>query len=376
MDGVPAVLEELRRRLVPTCDPGTVRRVFAAATSGHGTSVRLRDGRRASALTRAGVPCEVSVTGGRTAPSAADGATGGRSAAALRYATEPGAGLPFFASRLAVQRRALDEMVRRLPAAAHPVADELRALPEVLFPDPGAVRARTRFATFLGIVHRPEHPRHLAGLKVYANVRTGGAGDALERLGARWSAFDALAGPLRSVPGTAPQFAAVEVDAAGHLTHKLYARTGTGGGDPAVPALAGALGIDVGPLAEALRGAGASPGVSGVGGEVWQRSFLVGCARREGDAGLAPRIELTVHLSPRALGCDARRLPAIVGRLVDALGDPCGFDALRATTGAGTEDPDAAWSLTIAGVGFAPGAGVTKVNVYAAPVPAELRPRR
>jgi hypothetical protein len=348
MERVPALIDELARQLVPTCDRDVIRRVFATASAGH-AGTRLRDGRRASTLTPSGVPFEASVTSGA-----------GRPATALRYVTEPGCGMPFFGLRLAAQRRALDELAGWLPEPGRAGVDELRTLADVLFPELAAVPARTRFAIFLGIVHGPEVPAGMAGLKVYGSLQATEPVAALDRLATRWQPFAELRGRMGDLSCLAPQFAAIEVDAGGRLRHKLYVRTRAGSPSD-LAALAARCDVDAAPLVDALRQAGVTD-------DVWQRPLIACCAHRDAAAG--PSTELSIYVSHRALA----RGPGVAGTpTIDALaadlaaryGDPMALDALSdAMTAAGGRD---AWSFTVVGVGLAPDGTPRKVNVYAAP---------
>jgi hypothetical protein len=342
---VPTFLAELARRLVPRCDGGVVGQVYALASAGGGGR-RLRDGRPASGLTPWGVPFEASVTGGP-----------GRSPGALRYVTEPASGLPFFGPRLAGQREALDELAAWLPLPARAAAGELRGMVDALFPDPGAVPARTRFATYLGIVHGPEVPEHLSGLKVYGSLTVGEAGAALDRLARRWEAFDALRDLTADVPALAPRFAAVAVDARGRLGHRLYLRT-RGDALDAVEQVARRCGTGVTGAADVLRSAG-------VDDAVWRRPLVVCCARGQGAGDGTSTVELSVHMGGRALGRETGAALVLAADIAARHGDAAGVEALAGAIGAA--GGPAAWGVTMVGIGLAPGAGAGKLNVYAAP---------
>jgi hypothetical protein len=339
---VSAFLDELSRRIAPGCDPAVVRATASAVVAGGRTSPRRHDGRRASVLTPSGVPFEASVTGG-----------GSRSAASVRFVGETGTGLPFFGPRLAAQRRALDELARWLPptGAAHVGLAELRGALDVLFPDPAAVPARTRFATFLGVVHRPEWPAHLAGLKLYGNLRAHDPPATLVRLRDRWPAFGDVHDLVGDLSYLVPQFTTIEVDAEGRVGHKLYVRTRRANA-AGLAVLARRFGADLAPLADELRAAGIPP-------EVWQRPLFLCCARH------AAGVELSVHLSAAGLGLDAAPMAELAGGVATRHGDPAGFAALaHAIDRAGGAD---AWAITVVGVGLVAGGGLGKVNVYAAP---------
>jgi hypothetical protein len=347
IEGVAGLVDALRTGLVPECDGDAVRAAFASAMRGCG-GPRGRDGRRASTLTPGGLPFEASVTGGA-----------GRSAAALRYVTEPGAGLPFFAPRLAVQRRVVAELVAGAAPEVRASGDALRAVHGVLFPDPGAVPARTRFAGFVGVVHTPEHPGHLAGLKVYGSLRSADPAAAVARLGCRWPGFAVLAGLTRDLASEGgpltSQFAALEAGAGEGLRCKLYVRTRTPG-PPGLAGLARRVGADPVALDAALADAG-------LGLDGWARPvFACLTTRAEGGGAVA----LSAHVAARSAGLDAAAMAAAARRLAGRHGDPGAFDVLTRAMAAASP---AAFEVTVVAVGLAAGGGVRKVNVYAAPAP-------
>lgn len=351
METVTSFVDELAGRLVPGCDGSVVRAVLARASAGH-AGPQGRDGRRVSAITPSGVPFEASVTAGP-----------GRSARSLRYVTETATHLPFFGPRLAAQRAALDDLIGWLPAPARDTAgDHLPAVVDVLFPDVAAVRARTRFATTFGIVHRAETPDALAGLKLYGNVRADP--DALARLRATSPAFAALLARVDGLRFVVPHFVSVEVDAAGRLGHKLYLRTHRA--DVAALALL-ARRFD----AEAT-GLPGLLGSLGVGREVWQRPVFVCCEAGDPDGADGAGPALSFHLPARALGLDRPTMAALARALVERHGDDTdgsGLDALDALDAA-AERAGGRWDTTVIGVGV-PGAATAcaggKVNTYVAP---------
>ncbi len=350
VESVPAFLDELAARLVPTCDRAVVQGVFARASAGY-SGPRGRDGLRVTAITPSGVPFEASVTGGA-----------GRSSAALRYVTETATAMPFFGPRLAAQRAALDDLVGWLPPPARNAAGGLRDAIDVVFPDPAAVPARTRFATTFGIVHRDDVPDGLAGLKLYLNVRAGEpavtrADDPVSRLVRRWPAVAGVQDLVGDLAFLVPHFATVEVDAAGRLGHKLYLRTRRANG-AALAVVARRFGADLGPVADELRRAG-------VADDVWRRRLFVCCATAPGAGGGTDGPELSVHLSGKALGLDPAGVAQLARGLVEQHGDTDALDALEAAIA--RSDPGG-WATTVIGLGLADGGGVGKVNVYAAPI--------
>lgn len=334
MKVVAGFLEELASRLVPACDPAVVGAVLEKASAGYAGS-RSRHGRRVSALTPSGVPFEASVTGGA-----------GHSAPVLRYVTEAATARPFFTARLAKQRATLDHLVGFLPKSTRSCRGELQSFVDVLFPDPAGVPARTRFATFFGLVHREDVPDHLAGLKVYGNLCADEG--AIRRLARRWPSFAALARGIDGVSDLVPQFAALEVWESGEWRHKLYFGTRRAD-DGAVNVLARRFGAHVGDLHAELAGWDASV-------QRW-RKINVGCEMRGGEPAL------TFYLSGRALGLDRDGMATLSRRLAEQHhGDTRAVDVL---TGAATGWGD--WQHTIVGIGLRPGGGVGKINAYLAP---------
>jgi hypothetical protein len=335
VETVADFLDEMVRRLVPGVDPAAVRTMFAQAAAGY-TVPRTDDGRRASAITPSGVPFEASVTGG-----------GGRLDPVLRYVTETATGMPFFGSRLAAQRLALDWLVEHLAPDARREAAGLARLVDALFPDPPAVPSRTRFATWFGLVHRPDTPGHLAGLKVYANagIDEGGLG----RLTTRWPALGELAGLVDGLPFLVPHIASAEAGIGGGV-HKLYFRTGRGTDGAFLAAVARRVGADAGDLVGELAACGAAL--------AWRSGVHLCCERR---AGGDPT--LSVHLPAKALGLDPAGMLALARSLATRLhGTTRGVDALAGAAQAA----GGAWETSVVGIGLAPGGGLGKLNVYLA----------
>jgi hypothetical protein len=285
------------------------------------------------------VPFEASVTGGH-----------GRWDPAVRYVTEAATAMPFFGPRLAAQRVALVDLVGFLPPAVRAAGDELAELPATLFPDPGAVRARTRFAVTFGVVHRPEVPGHLAGLKVYGNLTADEGG--LSRLARRWPALGAAVAVVEGLPFLAPRFATVEAGADGRVGHKLYLRAARAGG-AALGLLARRFGGDAGGLVDEMADAGVDLATG-------RRSLFVCCTSPPGGGDPA----LSLHLTAKGLGL-ARPAMATLARGLAAHhhGSPDAVDALGAAASAAV----GCWRTTVVGVGLPPGGGVGKVNVYVAP---------
>jgi hypothetical protein len=209
------------------------------------------------------------------------------------------------------------------------------------------------------VVHTPEHPAHLAGLKVYGNLRAVDPSGAVARLRRRWPGFGVLddltcdladaAGPLTV------QFAALEAGP-GVLRSKLYVRTRRAG-PPGLAALARRVGADPAGLDAALADAGLAP-------DRWRRPVFA-CLATRADGGGA--VTLSVHVAARSADLHPAAMAAVAEQLVRRHGDVDGFAALtRAMAAAG---PGGGFAVTVVGVGLAAGGGVGKVNVYAAPAP-------
>ncbi|MGH9209958.1 MAG: hypothetical protein ACRD2C_04680 [Acidimicrobiales bacterium] len=341
MEGVTEFLDALASRLVPACDPAVVRTVFATASSGY-AGFRVRDGRRASVITPSGVPFEASVTGGN-----------GRPAAALRYVTEVASGVPFFRPRLTAQRAALDQLTGWLPGdGTSKIAEaELPCFVDTLFPDPAAVPARNRFATWFGIVHRDDVPARLAGLKVYGIMIDGHA--ALDRLAARWRGFSELSRLVAEAPSLRPYMADLEVHATGDIRCKVYLLSMAGRGP--LDALAGGVGAEAAAVDAEL-------GRLGVTVTSWSR-VLVCC---EPDSGSGAR--LSVHVPAKSLALGSSDIAALTRALAASHhGDTTEVDALDHAAAQAAGPP---WAYTFVGLGLEPGGGVGKLNLYLAPVPA------
>jgi hypothetical protein len=282
------------------------------------------------------VPFEASVTGGR-----------GRLEPALRYVTETATGMPFFGPRLAAQRRALDRLAERLAPAVRDEAAALGDFLDTLFPDPSAVPARTRFATTVGLVHRPESPAHLAGLKLYGNAAVDEGG--LGRLAARWPPIGEVADMVDGLPFLVPHFVTAEAGTGGGV-HKLYFRTARRTNAASLAVVARRFGASAADLLDELAACGATPS--------WRTTVYVCCARR---AGGDP--ELSVHVPAKALGLDPPAMLALARALAARHhGTTRGVDALAGAA----EAAGGAWEASVLGLGLAPGGGLGKLNVYLA----------
>ncbi|WP_459549924.1 hypothetical protein [Nocardia sp. X0981] len=321
-------LLDLAERLALPCAPDMVRSTLDLANGGQ-MGERRPDGRRASRLTRSGLPFEVSVSGGR-----------GTLTPAIRYVTETATQETIFASRVAAQLTAIEALVPRLPDAGRMRAAVLRTFIETAYPD--SARAPRRHApTWTGIVHHAAAPHHLTRLKAYARAATPSE---LERL---CEAFPAFAG-LASVPDEqliAPSFAALEVDAEGTITHKLYLRIRR---DIAAPMkLVRHFGEPAWEILSELSCAGFEPD------RLYQHNFFACRARVSG----APTF--TLHLT-----ADRYEFDDLVAGLAHRHHGTT--RAVAALTGA-AEASGAAFHCSALGLGFSPERGIDKLNVYGVP---------
>jgi len=202
-------LVDLAERLTLRCDPATVRTVMERACGGQ-LDARGPDGLRASVLTISGIPFEASVTGGR-----------GKFTPALRYTTETATQETAFGSRVAAQLAAIRDLVTWLPNADETVADVFQSFVTTLYPDPAKVRSR--YGTWIGVVHHTAAPHHVARIKIYCGLRV--VPGALDRLCSTWPGFAGLASVPDQEKLIKPAIAAIEVDAHGDVNHKIYMRT-------------------------------------------------------------------------------------------------------------------------------------------------------
>lgn len=196
-------------QLMVGSDAASIRAIMTTACGGRIDSLRP-DGRRASGLTAAGVPFEVSVTGGL-----------GECEPAIRYTTEPGTHLPTFALHLEAQLAAIRDLVRsHLPDGSDATGELLKSFVATLYPEPEKVSMRQRFATWIGVVHHSAIPGRVARLKVYGSASV--APSTLSRLRSRWPEFSELTAVPECDPLLRYTGASVEVDAYGEITHKIY----------------------------------------------------------------------------------------------------------------------------------------------------------
>ncbi|WP_433202579.1 hypothetical protein ACQP1G_12525 [Nocardia sp. CA-107356] len=200
-------LVDLAERLTLRCDPATVRAVMERACGGQ-LDARRPDGRRASLLTRSGIPFEVSVTGGR-----------GKLTPVLRYTTETATQNMEIGSRADAQLAAIRDLVGWLPQGDETVVDLFQSFVATLYPDPTKVPAHS--ATWIGVAHDTAAPHHADRLKMYCGLNVSGA---LRRLCSAWPGFAEFASVPDEEKLIRPAIATIEVDAHGEVIHKLYLR--------------------------------------------------------------------------------------------------------------------------------------------------------
>lgn len=310
-------------------------RAVAASACGARLHPLWPDGRRATTLTLSGFPLEVSVTGGR-----------GEVVPALRYVTEMATDRTEFADRAATQLAAIPDLVARLPDGDAAVADLLRSFVATVYPDPAAVSRRHRFVTWTGVTHSAALPHHAAHLKVYANLRA--IPGAVDRLCREWAGFTGLATVPEGQKSVGPVAAALEVEAGGALTHKIYLSTRFG--DPAVPGeLIRYLGD---PIAELL----AEYASCGVDADLVRQYNIVLCrAFRDGVESV------TLYLLAKRRTDATEPARALAAR---HHGSTAAVDALAHAA----ESCRAEWFYSGMGLGFSAVGGIDKLNVYGTPL--------
>lgn len=323
-----AFLAHLASALVPGCDGAAVRAVVTTALTGAGDGPG-RDGRRSSVLTRWGAPFEASVTGGRSGPDAA-----------LRYVADPASSAGFFGPRLAAQRAVLHDLVAAVGRDGSG-GEEVDAFVDAVFPDPPRVPARTRAATFAGLVH--DAGPVPAWVKAYGNL--GGDAAALARLGERWPALAEVAAATASLP-LVPRLAALGLAASEARRHKVYLRPRED--DPAaLPATLAHFGVRVGDL-------------------------LPETVRREAVPSLGRRSYVAVEPGTRAAPLVTLYVPVPLldaGRPVELVRGWFGDTAVLDLIAAAAASSGRAWDLTAVGLGGPAGGPPTRLTVYAAPRP-------
>ena len=244
---------------------------------------------------------------------------------------------PYFGPRLAAQRRAIAALAAHL-APGDGAGDELGAMLDVAFPDPASVPARTRFASFVGVVHTARHPRHVAALKGYVNLRAADR-DATVRLGRRWPGFRVLGdvvGDLADDGGPlTTEFAALEVgDCAAGTGDSPASRGGPRQALPAVPYPRTRGRGAARPPRRAARSPRSTAALAdaGIRADGWRRPVFacVSTAAAGGGGG----IDVSVHVPARALDLGADDMAGVARSLVERHGAADAFTALVAAMAA------------------------------------------
>ncbi|MFI6361120.1 hypothetical protein ACIBG0_00075 [Nocardia sp. NPDC050630] len=322
-------LVELAERLTLRYDPATIHAVAERACGGQ-LEARRPDGRRASLLTRSGIPFEVSVTGGR-----------GNLTPVLRYTTETATQNMKIGSRADAQLAAIGDLVRWLPKGDETVVELFQSFVATLYPDPTKVPPRS--ATWIGVAHDTESPHHTARLKMYCGLNVSGA---LRRLCSRWPGFAEFASAPADEKLIKPVFATIEVDAHGEVIHKLYLRARPG--DVAVPMkLVRYFGDQAWEVLSELVRCGADAA------KLHEQDFFVSCARGSG----APVFGLDV-------GAREHDMTGLVRELASKHhGTPHAVDALAQAA----ESCGATLRYSFVGMGFSAEQGIDKLKVYGTP---------
>ncbi|WP_433492122.1 hypothetical protein [Nocardia grenadensis] len=203
-------LVDLAGRVVRDYDPTLIREIIERASGGE-LNERRADGQRASTLTISGLPFEASVTGGL-----------GGFHPAIRYVTETATNTQDFSARVTGQLATIQDLVAYLPGGTETLADQLCDFVISMYPAPEHVSARHRLVTWLGIVHHASLPRRAAGLKVYGNPA--GVAGGLHRWASARTGFEGLVPIPQQEKVIRPVGAAIEVDAQGKVTPKIYLR--------------------------------------------------------------------------------------------------------------------------------------------------------
>lgn len=320
-------------RLMPGTQPVPMRTMLDRACGGQLSMVRA-DGSRASGLTVTGIPFEASVTGGR-----------GQLTPALRYVTEAGTLHADFGSRLTTQLQAIDELCGWPPNDSAAVSNTLRSFVAALFPNPAAVPTSHRFATWLGVAHHAGMPGRAAALKLYGSLTT--APETFSRLCTAFPEFAELTSVPKDNEFIRPHFAAIEMDAHGVLSHKVYLRVKF---DIATPMkLVRLFGDPAWEVLSELVRCGVDPA------SLHRFRMSVCCASRGGAASFA------LHVGPRH-GEDPVTL---IRELAERHhGTTAALDALAEAA----ESVGASCRYSVVGLGASPHEGIDKLNLYCTPV--------
>ncbi|WP_433631335.1 hypothetical protein [Nocardia sp. CA-120079] len=291
---------------------------------------RRPDGRRASLLTKSGIPFEVSVTGGR-----------GKLTPVLRYTTEAATQNMEIGTRADAQLAAIGDLVRWLPKGDETVVDLFRSFVATLYPDP--TKVSTGSAAWIGIAHDTAAPHHAARLKMYCGLNVPGA---VRQLCSTWPDFVGFASAPVEEKLFKPTFATIEVDAHGEVIHKLYLKARYD--DVAVPMkMVRYFGDPAWEVLSELVRCGADAA------ELHRYDFFISCARGSG----APVFGLDVGAREHDMTGLARELAS------RHHGTPHAVDALAQAA----ESCGATLRYSFVGMGFSADQGIEKLKVYGAP---------
>lgn len=326
-------LTEVADRLNMPGDRAPIKETLARACGGQ-LDAYAPDGRRASTLTPSGTPFEVSVAGGKGAVSPA-----------IRFVTETATQTVGFADRLDTQLRAVRDLVDWLPHGGPTTAEALTSFVSTLYPEGAAVPKKFRSPTWLGVVHRGVAVGNIARLTIYGGLRT--VPGAVARLRDSWPEFAGLGSVADSEDLFVPVGAALEVDARGDLSPKIYLKTRYR--DVAVPMrLVRCFGDPAWEVISEFVRAGLDAAT------LYRYQFFVCCSR--GPSGS----ELGISLMPRRREDLTDPAKALAARHHGSLA------GIQALTGA-AEATGANWRFSGIGLGFSEVHGVGKLNIYGLP---------
>ena len=215
----------------------------------------------------------------------------------LRATLDYGLGAPTFIGRLALGRRAfLVAAAGMAPGPYRAAAAAAARLIDAVFPDPSAVDARTRFATWLGVTSGVDRPGELLAVKLYANLDAPGAPAAGGEVGlaARWPAWAQVAPIALADSGAEPCFAAVRVAATGALRYGLYVRPRASRGHELLTRVSALCGVDPNSVLAGVH-------ESGLSRALWTGDMVVKVEAPEAGTS-APDARFAVHLAGAAAG--------------------------------------------------------------------------
>ena len=261
--------------------------------------------------------------------------------------------------RLALGRRAfLVAAAGMAPGPYRAAAAAAARLIDAVFPDPAAVDARTRFATWLGVTSDVDRPGELQAVKLYANLDAPGGsrrrwrgrpGGARARLGA--GDFN-RAGRLVAEP----RFAAVRVAATEALRYGLYVRPRASRGHELLTRVSASCGVDPNSVLAKVH-------ESGLSRALWTGDMVVK-VEAPGAGTSAPDARFAVHLAGAAAGGPDQAWALVRPALRQMVGNVADTEELiQAATGGAPWR----WVPSGIGLGFHPAAGHHVTNVYLAP---------